>query len=281
MPPRPEVAARPSELVLRAVRRVSIDALRAFRVSLAPLYAMATALLVSEAFYVAYSSLTMQAALDRTAHGIYGQGRAVGVILGSFIFPLPLALIGVATRAALARRYYGAQAARRPDPPKFLPLFFLELRVSLVIPVACVVGAMPGLVVMLVAATQDMLEIFPLGAVVAAVGAAAALAYVLPGVVFATRMVVLSGCSPQTALRENWAWAKGRRARIFALVCLGYASEVVSLAGLAVLVVAALLAMPFVRAFRDTLITQVYLDFAESDELLRRKASGVRAFVRW
>jgi hypothetical protein len=268
------------ESAWHAARRASIDSARAFRAAPLRLAAMAATLLLAEMVYEAYSTLTLNITLERTALGQYEEGRTLGIILGSMLFPLPLALIGVAARAALAGAYLGAQAGLVRRRPAFFALFALDLRVSLAVPASAFAGAAPGLSVTLAAAMTGSPRFVSLGELAAVFGSLAALGYVLPGVAFATRMVVLSDRPPAAALGENWAWAKGRRLRLLVLLVVSYAFELVGLAGLLLFAIGAAVTMPLARAFRDTLITQVYLDVTDSDEQSRRQQSGVRAFLR-
>jgi hypothetical protein len=245
---------------LQAGRRVFVAAVRAVRAAPLRLAVIAAVLLLAESLYEGFSAAELQAVTARAKVGYYDEGEILWALLGSAVSPLPLALVGVAARAALARRYFALQSATSAQPGGFLPLFLVELSVTVLVVASGVVGATPGLAVVLAASLEDAPQVLLLGFLAAFVGALAMMAYVIPGVAFATRMVVLAGQPPRAALRESWAWARGRRGRLVPLLVASYSAELLGLAGVLFFGIGLVATMPLARAFRDTLLTRIYLE---------------------
>jgi hypothetical protein len=275
-----EARVRALDRFWRAARRASVDSARAFRKAALRISLMGFAMLAAEMVYELPASGGFHLAMSRAADGQYPDEAIIGTLLGTLVVPLPYALVGVAARAGLARWYFAAQGARRPAPAPFLPLFLVDLLVSVALTLAGILGAIPGLIGVLIASFADAPRAIILGFCAAIWGATAAVAYVLPGTVFATRMMVLAGVPARQAIRDSWAFARGRRLRLLVLVLLAYAFEAVGLVGVFVYAFGLLVTLPVARAFRDTLLTQIYLDVADDDEVSRRVASGIRVFLR-
>jgi hypothetical protein len=264
----------------RVTRHASVDAARAFRAAPARIAGVAAALLLAEMVYELFAWGGFHVALSRALDGQYADEAVLGVLAGTLVIPLPYALVGVATRAGLAHVYFGAQGSTKVSRPPFVPLSLVDLIVSIGLTASALVGALPGFAVALIASFAESTRVLALGFIAGVLGAACAVAYVLPGLVFATRIMVLSHRPAAVALREGWDFAKGRRMRLLVLLLLAYAFEAVGLLGAFVFVVGLVVTMPIARGLRDTLITQIYLDIAEDDEQARRRASGVRVFLR-
>jgi hypothetical protein len=234
---------------------------------------------LAESLYEGVSAAELQAVIARANVGYYDEGEILWALLGSAVSPLPLALFGVAARAALARRYFALQSGASARPVRLVPLFLVELGVTVLVVASGVLGAAPGLAVVLAASLEDAPQVLLLGVLGAFLGALAAMAYVIPGIAFATRMVVLSGQSPHAALRASWAWARGRRSRLVPLLVASYSAELLGLGGVLFFGVGLVATMPLARAFRDTLLTRIYLELggATSSQTRREHASVFRA----
>jgi hypothetical protein len=264
---------------LQAGRRTFVAAARAVRAAPLRLAGVAAALLLAESLYEGFSAADLQAVIARANIGYYDEGEILWALLGSVVSPLPLSLGGGEARAALARRYFALQAGADARPVGLLPLFLLELGVTVLVVASGVLGATPGLAVVLAASLHDAPQVLLLGFLGAFVGALATMAYVIPGIAFATRMVVLSGQPPHAALRASWAWARGRRSRLVPLLVASYSTELLGLGGVLLFGVGLVATMPLARAFRDTLLTRIYLELggATSSQARREHASVFRA----
>jgi hypothetical protein len=262
-----------------AGRRIFVAAARAVRAASFGLAGIAVTLLLAESLYEGFSAAALQAVIARANVGYYDEGEILWALLGCAVSPLPLALLGVGARAGLARRYFALQAGANARPVGLLPLFLVELGVTILVVASGVLGATPGLAVVLAASLEDAPQVLLLGFLGAFLGALATMAYVIPGIAFATRMVVLSGEPPRTALRASWAWARGRRSRLLPLLVASYSAEVLGLGGVLFFGVGLIATMPLARAFRDTLLTRIYLELggATSSQARREHASVFRA----
>ena len=216
--------------------------------------------------------VTVSAALSTQVHaraGFASTGATIGVALGALLYGLPLAVGATAVRAAVSARYFreqelhvssAAAPSRLPSKARvFRGLFVVELAVGAVCFGSLFVGAIPGALVVLIGAGILSATLVRLGLLAALLGALALWLYVWPGFVFASRILVLKGGTPMSALRASWKLAAGRRGLLLALLTVAYGFESIGLAGLLLFLVGVLFTLPCGRVLRDTAVTSLFV----------------------
>lgn len=173
-------------------------------------------------------------------------------------------------RAWLRPGYLRALSAMQTDDPvkldsivpplgAFLGAFLIYVLAGLISIASMVVGALPGLVLVLVSAHYDRLELVKPGLALAGVGAMVVFLYAWLAVRFGEHALALEGYGPYRALARSWNLARGRRMEILRVQLFASVVELAGvLAGILCFGIGIILAVPAARVVGDHALVAQY-----------------------
>lgn len=191
--------------------------------------------------------------------------EAIGGVLGTWIAAIPAGLLLLVVQALLLPAYVrrqvkvlgGASAAAVARKDAFRTVFFVRLVAAIASGAGGFLGALPGLVLLVIAGVSDLSPIAIAGLVLGAVGGALGYLWIRLGLMFADRHAILSTDSARAVLAKTWRAAKGTRLRYFAWLMIASALELAGALGWLVFYIG-IVTHSYARATADAWLTDLY-----------------------